>query len=710
MRRRALLLAAWLLAAWPAGAQVGPATLVADRIEFDEGRLTASGEVEVFADGRILRAPRLTYLRAEDRVVVEGPLTLVDGDRAVLVAEFATLGADLRESVLQGARLVLADRLQIAANEIARDADGRFTQLYGAVASSCTICAAGEVPTWQIRARRIVHDRQERQVYFEGARFEAFGVPIAWLPRLRLPDPTLGRATGFLAPRFTSDDLIGTGISAPYFIALGPSRDLTLAPFVTTQEARSLGFRYREALDGGRIEALGAVGTDEVMPDGTRGYLFAEALFALPRDYRLVFEIEAVSDDDYLVQYDITDRDRLFNRAAIERVERESRLVAETILVQSLRAGEASRFQPTRILTVERQGRTRPRAIGGQALWTLQVHGRERTADAVPPGGPPDGARDVLRASAAADWERSWITPEGFVATALAGLHLDAYDIRQDPRFDDRIFLRTVPYAGAALRLPLVRRDGGVRHVLEPAIQFLIAGEDAPRTPDEDSLTPEFDEGNLFAPSRFAGRDNRELGTRLDLGLGYTRYDPSGWQVGVRAGRVLRARDLGQFRSGTGLDGRRSDWLVSLDARLGERLSLESRSTFDDGLTFSRSETALAWVGEGFALDTAYTFLEADSAALRPIDTSEWRLDAAVDLARDWTGRVNWQYDLETNDASRAGLGLRYRSDCVTVDLDVERRFTSTETLEPTTRFGLQVELAGFGADDRERRARRCGL
>ena len=126
--RRVLILLLWLLAA-PALAQQGPASLVADRIEFDEGRLVAAGNVEIFSDGRVLRAARVTYLRAEDRLVVEGPLTLLQGPDQILVADFAALSADLRNSVLQGARLVLDEKLQIAATEVATGAEGRFTQL-----------------------------------------------------------------------------------------------------------------------------------------------------------------------------------------------------------------------------------------------------------------------------------------------------------------------------------------------------------------------------------------------------------------------------------------------------------------------------------------------------------------------------------------------------------------------------------------------------
>lgn len=692
-------------------AQQGPATLVADRIDFDDGQLVAAGNVEIFSDGRILRARRVTYLRGEDRVLVEGPLTLLDGPDQILIADVASLGSDLRRSVLQGARLVLDAQLQIAATEIATGAEGRYTQLYQTVASSCEVCAARPVPLWQIRARRIVHDKQEKQLYFEGARFDVLGLPVAWFPRLRLPDPTLERSTGVLAPRFSSDDLLGTGIALPYFIALGSSRDLTLTPFVTNTETRSLAFRYRQAFDRGDLNVAGAVSRDELRPGELRGYLFADGSFALPRDYRLDLELQLTSDDDYLLNYDIDEADRLQSGVAVTRVDREDRFAAEIVTFNTLRDEERNRFQPTPVVTVERQRRVPGRVLGGQLVWTLQAHARRREASFVPPGAPTNAARDVLRTSAAVDWRRTRITDSGLVWTGLAGLHLDAYNVRQDPIFSDDPFVRAVPYGGLEVRLPLTRAgDSGVRHVIEPVAQLILAPTNPRQTPNEDSQTPEFDEGNLFSPSRFAGRDTRELGNRINVGIGYTRFDPSGWTLGAQVGRVWRAEDTGQFRDGTGLAGTASDWLISAQARYLDRFQVMQRALVSDGLDFSRSETILRWTGPAHSLETRYTWLESDTGAGRPVDTSEWTLDAVRDLSGDWTGRVNWRYDFVTNDASSAGLGLTYRSDCVTVDFDVERRFTSTSTLESSTRFGLGIELAGFGADDRNKRRRRCGL
>ena len=55
-------------------------------------------------------------------------------------------------------------------------------------------------PLWQVKAARIIHDEGEKMIYFENARLEFFGMPIAYMPYFSTPDPTVKRKTGFLMP------------------------------------------------------------------------------------------------------------------------------------------------------------------------------------------------------------------------------------------------------------------------------------------------------------------------------------------------------------------------------------------------------------------------------------------------------------------------------------------------------------------------------
>lgn len=134
------------------------------------------------------------------------------------------------------------------------------------------------------------------------------------------------------------------------------------------------------------------------------------------------------------------------------------------------------------------------------------------------------------------------------------------------------------------------------------------------------------------------------------------------------------------------------------------------RALVGDDLTVGRSDTVLRWNGANHALVTRLTYLEADPEGDLPVDTSEWSLSASRTLATDWTGRVNWRYNFIDDDARDAGLGLTYRSECVTVDFDVQRQFTTRTRREADTRIDVGVRLAGIGGTDGRDRRRRCGI
>src|SRR5690606_35639045 len=265
MRRLLLALLFWL-AALPLTARAQEAaTLVADRVFLTaDDRLTAEGAVEVFYKGARLTARRIVYDGATEELAIGGPITLTDGAGMVILADQAELSRDLTEGVLRSARMVLDEQLQIAADEIARSS-GRFTRASRVVAASCQVCPSNSTPLWEIRARSVLHDQTERQLYFDHAQFRIAGIPVFYVPRLRMPDPTLKRATGFLMPRFRTTTALGPGLKLPYFIAIGDSRDLTLTPYLSASRTRTLEFRYREVLRSGTIEVNGAVTRDDLL-------------------------------------------------------------------------------------------------------------------------------------------------------------------------------------------------------------------------------------------------------------------------------------------------------------------------------------------------------------------------------------------------------------------------------------------------------------
>ncbi|MEO1681486.1 MAG: LPS assembly protein LptD [Pseudomonadota bacterium] len=694
----------------PAGSEETepPSVLVADRVEIQgDARLVASGNVEVVQGDTRMTASRIIYDDATGSLTIEGPITVIQGETSVLLASSGELDTGFQDGILRSARLVLDQQLQLAAVEIAR-VSGRYSQLSKVTASSCEVCAKRPVPLWQIRSRRVIHDELERQLYFDGARLEVLGLPVAYIPRLRLPDPTLERATGFLVPSIRTTDELGEGIKVPYFFVLGDNRDLTLTPYLATNRTQTLEARYRQAFRTGEIQIDAAVSDDDIVQDELRGYLFADAEFRLPRDYRLAFDIETTSDDSYLLDYDYSDKDRLDSAISLTRAGRDEFINAEAIGFRSLRVSEDNETQPFLLTDVVWLRRFRPSWVPGTVSFELASHTHERRSNEDVIG------RDVGRLTGQLDWRVDDVGPAGILLAAQGRLFTEYSFISQDSNFPDPVS-RIVPTAAVELRWPWVRPAsgrGGASHIIEPVAQVVWAPGDAadPDTPADESTQIELDEGNLFALSRFPATDRTEAGLRVNMGINYTRFDPAGWSMGVTVGRVYRNEDQGQFDGITALDGVRSDWLAALTFSLGERLSLTNRALFDEDFVYDKFETRLGWRSEDIELAGTYTWLEESPAEMRDDAINEWRLDGVWQVNDSWRASTEWRYDLTLDRSASARLGLEFRTECVTVTTSVRRRFTSSEQLRPTTNLDFEVALAGFGGTGENRpRPRRRG-
>jgi LPS-assembly protein len=316
--------------------------------------------------------------------------------------------------------------------------------------------------------------------------------------------------------------------------------------------------------------------------------------------------------------------------------------------------------------------------------------------------------RDTTRVSLRGDWRRNWVTTPGIIATIAAEGTADFYDISQDAVYSGNE-TRLHGALSTELRWPLIKAGAnGVSHIIEPVAQLVWAPGGADHIPNEDSTMIEFDETNLFAVNRYSGTDEVERGTWLSLGTTYTRYDPSGWSMSLAGGRVMRYRDLDQFSTASGLDGKNSDWLVAWQLTMSQGISLTSRILFNDHFETTKSEIAVGVARPGYSFSVGYVSLPADTMENRTDDLSEMHLDARYEITPNWTGTAMTRYDFDDARATRAGVGFEWRNECIAVDLSLSRRFTSSTNVRADTNFSLSVQLVGFGGGAKRGPARSC--
>lgn len=680
-----------------------PAMLVADRVFITPDRkLIAEGHVEAFQGQTRLSADRITFDRTSGRLEIEGPIRIDEGDTITILADAAELDRGLQNGLLRGARMVFDQQVQLAALQMVR-VGGRYTQLYKTTVTSCHVCEDGRPPLWQIRARSVTHDQKEQQLYFKGAQLRVLDVPVFYFPALRLPDPSLDRATGFLIPTIRTTSQLGTGIKVPYFFRLGDHRDLTVTPYLSPR-TETLNLRYRQAFRRGAINFEGAYTRDDLIPGAKRGYLFGEGSFDLANRLKLSFDVKTASDNAYLVDYGLPDYDRLRSEVKLTRTTRDSAFRSAVIHYDSLRDGEDEALIPTRIVDFSYERRGFPRAFGGELRFGLDARAYQRTSAVNIVG------RDVTRATADVEWRRNWILGPGLRADWRIGFSADRFNIDDDTTYPSDIS-RTTPRTAFSLRYPMVRTTAsGATHFLEPVVQLGWSKVHGGTPPLDESRFAEFDQGNLLSLSRFPSADGREDGTALAVGVNWARHAASGWQASATVGQVFRSAADPDFTATSGLSGKASDILLAGQVTTDSGLALTARGLLDDSFSFSKAELRGAWASKRSTIGGSYLWLGVDPAEGRAAEVSELWFDGSYRVTPSWTASANLRYDIAADNATYAGVGLIYRNECVTVDLSLNRRYTSSTSVEPSTDFGFTIALSGFAVESGTVKYRRsCG-
>lgn len=684
--------------------------LIADQIEINsDGVLVASGSVTVWQGDTKITANKISYEGTINSLEITGPIRLTDGTGTVILADQAALSQDLSQGLIKSARIILNKQVQIAAAQISR-VNSRYTQAYKVAATSCYVCA-GKTPLWQIRAQRIVHDKLEKQLHFDNAQLRIMDLPVLFFPYLRLPDPSLKRASGFLVPQLTTSTTLGTAIRTPYFFKLGDHKDFTLTPILSSR-TNTLGFRYREAFQTGKLSLEGAVSRDNLSTDQNRGYLFGTANYELDQDYKLDVQVQTVSDPSYFFEYDVAKIDRLETKISFNRTKRYENSELRFSNYHSLRDSDSNATQPTLVAEGIYQQRIVPSSIGGVLDLESSFLASYRYSD-IDSDGDADGyvdGYDTARLSLVANWKRNYSFQNGSIVDVESQVETSQYVVRQHKNVDPNI-TRISTAAAVGLRWPLSRRlkDGGMQRI-EPHVQLVGMNSHSEKIPNQDSTRVEFDEGNLYRLNRGPGFDQIETGARINIGVsGYNRYKTKtkiGWEVG----RVYRGNGFEKFSKASGLSGSVSDWLVAGAIETPSGIELVARALLKDLGYIKKAEARMAWKNPTHKIAATYVGLSADTLEGRATPLSSLALNWQYRFAPDWQSASDFQFNATNGKLSKLNFGLKYANECVDVNFSASRHFSTSTTFSNKTEFGLSVELSGFSSGVRKApKSRQCG-
>lgn len=670
-----------------------PMNVTANELVYEQNlnRVTAQGGVDITQEGRRLQADKVIYDIKADKVFAQGNVVLTDVTGDVHKAEQVEMEQAFKQGFVKGLSSILSDGSRITAREGMR-VNAEKIILKDAWYTPCKPCQAkpNETPDWNVKAKEVTLDQVNHRVVYKDAKFELFGIPVAYTPYLSHPDGTLKQKSGLLSPRFGFGSQLGGFLENKYYHALAPDKDLTTGLMITGQEGAMVSTEYRQRFENAKMSIGGSItnstrpkeddfGNDERSNDEVRGNVRGEGKWDMTDKWRSGYKVNWASDDQYLRQYKMPSEDVLQNEIYAERFDERDYARVRAMSFQDTRVTRADIDQPHVVPWIEVEHLTDPKAIlGGRGKVSASTVGLVRDGS----------AQDTQRFSGKAEWNRRTILPAGIVNDTDLTVRGDLYasqdrfaaDLAPGQSSEDTSS-RKFAQAHTQFGYPLSKRLDKGDYIVEPRV-VLTGGTDVRDLrdiPNEDSQDVDFSASQLFEAERFAGYDRIDDGNRVTYGLSNQYISDKGTQIEAFGGQSQRlSDDNNPFPDGSGLEDTRSDWVGRLRYLTAGGSSAEYGFRYDQkSLASERQDVTLNLNMDPLSLAAAYFYV----APLAGTDLTEAREQIALapilKLSDAWWLRGNARYDLSGDQDERglltAGVGFDYIGDCITFSMTANR-------------------------------------
>ncbi len=483
-------------------------------------------------------------------------------------------------------------------------------------------------------------------IYFEDARLEFLGVPMAYFPYFSAPDPTVKRKTGVLMPTYSTSNVYGLAVTVPYFWALAPNYDVTFTPMITTRQGPLLQGEWRHRLLNGayavRVSGVFQLDKDVFGVDTPgyrdwRGSLESSGQFNLSEKWVWGWDGTLLSDKTYLQDYGLykvrqsadllkSTPDYALSQLYIAGRGDRSYFDARALYFFGFSPSDDQKQIPIVHPVVDHQYVLKNPIFGGELGFYTNLTSLSRdtanfdpisqaavtgnlcaptTADPAVKNSNNCLLRGVpgnyTRLSSEATWRRTVIDPLGSDVHALRhhARRRCQHEHRTRSRACPTMSMSARPMSAASCRRPAsntaIRSSAcnpGARRRSSRSLSssFVPTRPASASFPNEDAQSLIYDDSNLFKVNKFSGWDRVEGGGRANVGVQYTAQFNRGGNVNVLFGQSYQLFGQNSFALGgttntgldSGLDTARSDYVARASYQPNSTFMFTSRFRFDE--------------------------------------------------------------------------------------------------------------------------------
>lgn len=735
-----VLFNAILLPASAAPAASSQRNLFADKLIYNKPKdiITAKGHVKLYYSGNQATCDMVQYNKRTNTIFAIGNVTIIDKNGNIIHSQKADLTRDLSSGFIDGLEAQTTEKTYFTANNAQRIANGRITIFNNASYTACKSCdekQSNKPVLWRIKAKQIIWSKSEKQLQFKKSHFDIFGKNLINLPDFSIPDYSVKRYSGFMAPTISYNKYLGYSFIGSYFFNLNPAYDLTLHLGGYSKQGLIASGRWRHRLQNG-IYDLSFAYIKQQNPaiflsnsidskKNNRLMLGSKATYKINDNWKIGWDLLLQSDDDFARSYNIDGyndyvhssnlyleglgRYNYFNLSFYHFNVQDPYLYFE----KRHNKNKYTLLQPWILPQITYNYRAPNPLYGGAIklntnMRTIYRTDTDYTLFPNMSNGRLSGLKGLnSRLTSELSWEKLIVNKSGLLLRPLLALRVDARSLYSKQQAD-YVPIRSqevhgLATAGLELRYPILITNKYAVQTLEPIVQIYLRNNiaNAASFPNEDAQDLTFSARSLFQRDKFSGYDRIEYGSRANLGIRYYANIKNAIDVYALAGQSIQLSNKSPFLGdnitnpgqGSGLDHERSDYVSMLQLRNQTGLSLNFRERFNyKNFAIQRNEIDVNKDWSRFSAGVHYTHLAKRDAYTDTLSRSQLASIENLKVTDKWQIGAYQNLDLTTKRLISIGSVLTYQNDCLSATLLYSQN-KGLDKMLPNQSFGFRLNL-----------------
>ena len=550
-------------------------------------------------------------------------------------------------------------------------------------------------PPWSIKAEKIQHNKNKKQLIYDNALLKIYDVPILYFPKFFHPDPSVKRQSGFLQPRL-NDSPIGSSVAVPYFHVISENKDFTFEPTIFNNNIKMFQNEYRqENKFSSFISDFGLTTQFKSSNSSNKnsiGHLFSKFNLNLNLEKfnlsNLNFYYEKVTNDTYLKVFDSllvdrilkpTNSDLLKSGINLYLEKEDYNLNLDLISYEDLQKSNSDRFEyvfpsyqfNTNILK-NRLGVLDFTSVGSNNLINTNNLKTKVVNDIK------FFSNDILN--------NNYGLKNNYEIYLKNLNSVGKKDSEYQSHLKSELSSQFI--LNSSLPLSRINQESSSKEVLVPKISLrLNPGEMV----NYSNLDRTIDASSIFAANRLGLDDTLEVGNSLTLGLNYNKVNTQKYtnDSNIHLGTVFRNNIENNIPSKTSINKKNSNLFGSLDYNFLEYFTLEYDFSIDNKIeVFDYNSIGLGLNINNFS--TELNFIET-SNALGNTNVLENNFTYSFDeknflsfkTRRNRTISLTEYYDLV----------YEYKNDCLTAGIKYKKSFYNDRDLKPAENLMFTITI-----------------